>query len=324
MLSDLKMRVLSNKRHEEAAAWFGAQRRGAMLWDERLRLDAWRSDHDNQATLDGMHELWRELEGLKGVIGHRSTRPSAWRAAWALPQAACLALAVVGALWLFNGRTLAQTASTAAGEQHATTLPDGTVADLNVVSRIDYRMGARRRDVQLRDGEVLFFVHKEPLRPFVVRAGDYEVRDIGTAFDVSHRKDHLLVSVLEGTVIVRAVAGPEAGREVARLTPGKQLSLVHRSGTSWTAEVRSVQVPAMASWRQQTVSYEDVPVADVVEDLNRYFARRLEIADPAVAARRVTMHLQLVDRDRTLDTLSRLLGMKIQHGKDADLVTSGS
>jgi transmembrane sensor len=330
-VSTKESRILSQpdaNRRDEAAKWFSAQRRGAMSFEERTQFDAWRADGQNQTALDSMHELWGELSGLKGVPAPAVQR----RRTFPLALAASLVIAVAGAALLFSsGLFFRPSVRTAVGEQRVTTLPDGSVVNLNVATRLEYRVGADRRDVTLADGEALFFVHKDTSRPFTVRAGDYEVRALGTAFNVRERDSALQIAVLEGSVSVQPLAGSHSGAELVRLTAGQKVSLpegargdAERQAYLHPPAVEQVPVQEMAEWRLRTVTYEDASIAEIVADLNRFFPRRLEVSDPNLARRRVTLRLQVADRERTLQTLSALLGVRIRNDRDADAITDAT
>jgi transmembrane sensor len=304
---------LAKERREEAAAWFAAQRRAAMSLEERAKFDAWRADPQNLAALNAMHELWGEMAAIKGVRpalhlpSHRGRRVAA-----ALAACVVLALGSVVAVSLVPFGA-AQTAETAIGEQRAAILPDGSTVEMNVATRIDYRMEPDRREVRLREGQALFVVKPDKARPFLVRAGDYEVRAVGTAFDVRQRDGTTQISVQEGSVAVKALRGDRAGQVVAQMTPGQTLRLptVLRE-TAVQPRPQTIAVQTVAEWRRRTVTYEDASIAEVVTDLNRFFPRPIEIADPALAKRRVTLRLQVEDRETTLQTLNALLGVRVE------------
>jgi ferric-dicitrate binding protein FerR (iron transport regulator) len=46
----------------EAARWFAASRRGAMLHEERAAYDIWKGDPENAARLAALQAIWRDLE----------------------------------------------------------------------------------------------------------------------------------------------------------------------------------------------------------------------------------------------------------------------
>lgn len=310
---------LDDKIREEAAAWFATLRRGPMTVAERRDFDDWRADPVHQAALNHMHELWGEVSavGKLGVTVARRPAPPRFRAAAAAVLALVLGASLIGGVAVVEGR---DTVRTRVGEQRTATLSDGSVVALNVATRVAYRMKDDARTVRLADGEAAFFVRKDASRPFKVRAGDYEIRALGTAFNVRCRNGLLDVAVKEGLVSVWAVSGPRAGQEIARLSAGRKLSLDAEAGAGGGAKPADIPVEQVAEWRLRVVSYEDASVEAVVADVNRFFDRRLVVEDEALAHRRVTLRLQVENRDQTLDVLGELLGARISRRDDQDVL----
>lgn len=300
------MRVDEGTR-DEAAAWFAALRRGPMTLDERAAFDAWRSDPKNQAALAGMHELWGEMSALRdlGVAAPRPARPVR---RWAAIAASVAVLAGVAGVGVFN--PFGHTIRTHVGEQRTASLSDGSVIGLNVATKVSYDVTNDRRFARMDDGEAVFFVKKDA-RPFVVRAGDYQIRAAG-AFNVRCRDGDLDVAVTDGVLTIADLHG----RKVADLSAGQRLRL----GPDGKPLVTSVPVSSVAEWRLRIVGYEDATVGEVVEDLNRFYDRPIEVDEPDLAARRVTLRLQVEDRERTLKTLGALLGARVERGPQADLL----
>lgn len=300
------MRVDEGTR-DEAAAWFAALRRGPMTLDERAAFDAWRSDPKNQAALAGMHELWGEMSALRdlGVAAPTPARPVR---RWAAIAASVAVLAGVAGVGVFN--PFGHTIRTHVGEQRTASLSDGSVIGLNVATKVSYDVTNDRRFARMDDGEAVFFVKKDA-RPFVVRAGDYQIRAAG-AFNVRCRDGDLDVAVTDGVLTIADLHG----RKVADLSAGQRLRL----GPDGKPLVTSVPVSSVAEWRLRIVGYEDATVGEVVEDLNRFYDRPIEVDEPDLSARRVTLRLQVEDRERTLKTLGALLGARVERGPQADLL----
>jgi len=101
------------------------------------------------------------------------------RFAW---TAAAVLLICVG-LALFIRQT-PQEFRTALGEQRSVLLADGSRATLNTASTIEVILQKGRREVRLVQGEALFEVAHDATRPFVVRAGNALLKDVGTQFNV--------------------------------------------------------------------------------------------------------------------------------------------
>jgi len=302
----------------EAAAWFAAQRRGPMSVEEREQFDAWRSDWRNQAALDEMHQLWGEISSLRSISPPVRRSPLVRRAA-----AAIFWLGVAGfAAWsVAGGNVFAQSVHTEIGEQSTTTLGDGSVVALNVVTRVDYRIGAARRQVWLKDGEAMFFVQKDEAKPFIVHAGDYDIRATGTAFNVLHRDGMTEIAVSEGSVVVQSQAALGANARTVSVVAGQKLVL--RSHAPTKRDLEPATPSSIAEWRMRAITYEDASIGDIVKDVNRFYPRPLTVTDPALAQRRVTLRLQVEDRDRTLGALAAMLGVTIHRTADTDVLANG-
>ncbi|MDR0351926.1 MAG: FecR domain-containing protein [Opitutaceae bacterium] len=85
-------------------------------------------------------------------------------------------------------------------------LPDGSMVEIRQGAVIDMRYDDTVRRVVLVSGEAYFQVAKELSRPFVVAAGDIEVRAVGTAFSVDLGNEQTEVLVTEGCVAVEKPA----------------------------------------------------------------------------------------------------------------------
>lgn len=311
---------LSPERREAAAAWLAAQRRSVMSIEERAAFEAWKQDPENLKALNAMQALWDEMAGLKGDRQPAPVADAPRRAqgrSARLAAAVATAAVVLGTISYYASAPLAfaSSASTGVGEQRSRTLPDGSVVSLNVATRLEYRMHARSRDVRLREGQALFTVEKDRARPFLVLVGDYQVRAVGTVFDVRLRNGEAQVSVQEGQVAITRIKGPGTGQVVADLTAGQKLDLSGAASSQpASVVVRPVAAQEVGEWRLRTLAYQDAPVSEVVSDLNRFFPDPVVIRDPALANRRVTLRLQVSDRATTLTTLDALLGVKVEGG----------
>ena len=69
------------------------------------------------------------------------------------------------------------------GQKSDISLPDGTIVHLNTDSKLRYgsHFNGKQRQVELT-GEAYFDVAKDAQSPFIVKAGDIQVRALGTSF----------------------------------------------------------------------------------------------------------------------------------------------
>jgi len=306
-------------RQQEAAAWFAAERAGMMLIEQRAAFDQWRADPRNQAALDAMHELWDDLAVLKGATSAPSTRPMR---SHAIAAAALMLVAIGGAglgwLALQGDRTI----QTVAGQQQTRSLPDGSLIAVNVASDVAYAIKEDRRYVKISDGEAAFTVKPDAKRPFVVHAGDFEMRAVGTAFNVRRRDGVIEVAVSEGKVEICRIGEQGIEAVLATLGAGQLLQFpASYAQGAFNPAPSPIPTAQVSEWRMRVVTYEDAPVRAVVADLNRYFEQKLQVEQGALLDRRVTVRLRVDDRERAIETLASLLDVDVRKTQKGETLT---
>ena len=120
-----------------------------------------------------------------------------------LTAAAVLLFITVG-IWMFNQKDAAekstniQTLVAENGSRTRTILPDGSTVWLNAGSHISFKQNftGATREVSL-EGEAYFDVVKQPQQPFIVHVSGYDIRVLGTAFNVkSYATDKTIETTL--------------------------------------------------------------------------------------------------------------------------------
>jgi transmembrane sensor len=291
----------------EASEWFIDFRAGDVDGEARLRFIEWlrRSPEHIQAYLE-VSGVWSELpssdpEGrfdiasliararnepdvipLSPVIPRRppplpAAQPRALRKLSRRPALAAATLALLAsitALFLWIDSDTAHSYSTGIGEQRTIQLLDGSTVELNARSKIKVRLTDRQRDVALIEGQALFRVAKDKQRPFVVRAGDAQVRAVGTEFDVYKKQAETVVTVVEGRV--ETYSGTDGTNAAAIvLSAGEQLTVLPHTVTKPTR----ADTAAATAWLQKRLIFEETPLKEVAEEFNRYNRRPLAIDD---------------------------------------------
>jgi transmembrane sensor len=192
----------------------------------------------------------------------------------AILATAALALLAAVTFPFWAGTNAAISYSTAIGEQRTIRLADGSTVELNARSKIQVSLTERQRNVALLEGQALFRVAKDKQRPFIVRAGEAQVRAVGTEFDVYRKPGATVVTVVEGRVETYNGSGG-VGAAAILLSAGEQLTFVPHIVTKPT---RTDTLVATA-WVQKRLIFEETPLRDVAEEFNRYSRRPLSIDD---------------------------------------------
>jgi transmembrane sensor len=151
-------------------------------------------------------------------------------------------------------------------------LLDGSTVELNARSTIQVRLTAEQRTVTLLEGQALFRVAKDKQRPFVVRAGDAQVRAVGTEFDVYKKQAATVVTVVEGRVETYDDLN-SPGTAAIVLSAGEQLTVLPHVVSKPTRTDTAVAT----AWVQKRLIFEETPLSDVAEEFNRYNRRPLTI-----------------------------------------------
>jgi transmembrane sensor len=191
-------------------------------------------------------------------------------------------LAVASVVFLDRGK-FRDSYSTGIGEQRTVQLLDGSTVELNARSKIQVHLTEHQRGVTLLEGQALFRVAKDNQRPFVVRAGDAQVRAVGTEFDVYKKQTATVVTVLEGRVETYDAAD-SPGTAAIVLSAGEQLTVQPHVVTKPTRTDTSVAT----AWVQKRLIFEETPLSDVAEEFNRYNRRPLTIDDSDLEKLRIS------------------------------------
>jgi transmembrane sensor len=251
------------------------------------------------------HERRRGHGRRPHLRGHG--RPRAWPVVGGLAAAAAAVAVVV----LLRPPMPAPTDiyQTAKGQSRMLQLADGSHVRLNSASRLSVRLDRDVRRIELAEGEAAFDVAKDPNRPFLISVGDRTVRVVGTEFDVLRHDGKLRVTVRRGIVAVQA---PDAapGSEPVLLKVGDQLE--HVAGDR-VSTVEQVDPDAAFAWKDGELIYRSRPLAEVVEDLNRYYATPVRVSGPAANVR-FSGVIKLDGEDKVVRRLQGFLHLAADRG----------
>jgi transmembrane sensor len=276
---------------EEAAVWFATMHGGEASDADQKALEAWLSQDARHAeAYADLDRLWRGSAELPGL---RRRPQSAKRSISRRQFGAALILAATGfGAWRFLAGHPFADYRTATGERRTITLTDGSTVDLATETRLSVVFTPQQRLVALYGGEAFFTVTADAARPFVVEAGAGRTTALGTAFGVALESDGARVTVTEHAVEVAL------GQETARLSEGS--SVTYDSRQIGVAEQSD---GASLAWRDGRLVFTQAPLGEAVTALNRWRTGRLVIMSRALAARPITM---IVNIDRTEAIASQL------------------
>jgi transmembrane sensor len=158
--------------------------------------------------------------------------------------------------------------STDLGETKKVVLSDGSLLTLNTASKVVVHYSREERRVVLTEGEALFDVVKNKSRPFIVSAGDTQVRAVGTSFTVEQLpQGPVRVLVSEGVVEVKRPQVPEAAP--VRLSENTIAVAPFKAPIS-TEKITAIQVKRDLAWREGLIAFDNETLSDAAREFFRY------------------------------------------------------
>lgn len=287
-----------------AARWYVALQKPDADWDGfTLWLEAdpaHRKAYDEIALVDDLVEQHRiALDAAAMPFDSAAIRS---RGRWRLLAVAAvgvLALVVSWNLLPIRGGTT-QTYTADAGAARRIDLRDGSTIDLAASSVLT--VTGRNQEHLTLEGGAYFDVRHAAGRTMVIESGEFQVRDIGTRFEIATAPHGIRVAVSEGELAVTS------RRYAQRLpvTAGQQLLV---SGTPSTAEYSAVATGDVASWRAGRLVFQDAPLSQVVAEISRHSGVEV-VVDPQVADRRFSGVLTIGDGTALVGRLEEIMGLR--------------
>ncbi|AYF86502.1 FecR family protein [Pseudomonas sp. DY-1] len=302
------------KVRDEAARWFSRNRDPEQGIDERRLFESWlAADASHRSEYRLLERMWIAVDLIPEQrlreFCTAEVRPLPVRSRRRFLQGTLAAAASVvlagGATYVFDPFSLrGESYATQLGERRQVTLADGSTLDLNGRTRITVIYSADRRLVRLEAGEAMFGVTPDKARPFVVEAGAGRVTVTGTRFNVRRDASGVRVAVESGRVLVVGEQG-----EASRPLLGGDGVRVAADGV--VGPVQRIDIASITAWREGKLIFNDVPLAEVAQEVSRYRELPLRVV-PEVADLRFSSVFRADDTNALLAALPRILPVKVR------------
>lgn len=160
-------------------------------------------------------------------------------------------------------------------------LPDGSVVTLNNNSKLLFpkKFKGSTREVTVI-GEAFFDIKRNAEKPFVINAGNAQVKVLGTSFNVSAYPDAETVEVIVETGKVQVVSmneNAEKARHEVFLTPGEKGTL-HVTNSKLMKTVNSD--PNFLAWKTHDLIFNTVPLREVAACIEKAYHINVELVEP--------------------------------------------
>ncbi len=196
---------------------------------------------------------------------------------------------------------------TGTGEQRNVTFAGDVTICLNTQTSLAVRAAQGEEDrIELIAGEASFAAPKRVARPFVVLAADGRTIAHSGRFDVrytaSNARSAVSVTCLEGAARI------ERGTDVAELRPGQRVSY----DLTGLGQIAAVDSEAASEWQRGIVEFRDTPLANAIEEINRYRPGRIILMNEALSQKQLSGRFRIDQMNQILEQLQRAFSAKLQ------------
>jgi transmembrane sensor len=294
---------------KQAIEWFVRLQSEQCSAEEQLRFETWLAKNENHRDAYAEAErVWADMDDLKfmpvpGLAEARSAKPrkstAAQLSSWAF---IIVTTALLGGAWLeYSAETISY--ATRMGERRRVELADNSHIDLNTDTRVSVRISFLQRNVVLTQGEALFEVSHNRLRPFTVQVGNLNIRDVGTRFNILKEAKGAIISVLEGEVELNN--GQSVINE--QLCAGNQRIYTEAAGLG---QIQAVEAGKLIAWVNGQLVFTRTPLHKVTAELERYHPVQFSFADPKLAQETLSGTFNSDDVDPFLHALEAILPVR--------------
>ncbi|KVN62346.1 FecR family protein [Burkholderia stagnalis] len=306
---------------DEASAWLLRLRSGEAAPDDADAFARWCADRPQAAHL--LRDTWGALRTAAAELAQEERTAAAWanvakrERTIRTGRRAFVGFAVAaGASWLTlrppmalwpSLADLAADYRTGTGEQRQVALAANVTVELNTQTRVDVLPASvAARGVEVVAGEAEIDAAAPPggaaaLRPVVVVAGGGRMQAAVARFNVRRTGAQVCVTCLSGTV---ALAHPRGART---LRADDQVIYDDRG----MRPVSRVDPGAVSAWRRGMLVFNGVPLADVVDEINRYRRGKVVLRSAALGANRIQAQFPIARLDDVIDMVGRLYGAHV-------------
>jgi ferric-dicitrate binding protein FerR (iron transport regulator) len=168
--------------------------------------------------------------------------------------------------------------STASGQTAEMTLPDGTKVWMNALTHLKYPAdySASNREVSI-SGEAFFKVTHDEKSPFLVHTDTYNIKVLGTSFNVSSypNDQQSKTTLVEGKVVLLDLNN----KQIETLAPG-QLFAFNTDNKSF--QVSNVSTNYYTSWKDGYFAFDSEKLESIAAKLERIYAVKINIPEERI------------------------------------------
>jgi ferric-dicitrate binding protein FerR (iron transport regulator) len=192
------------------------------------------------------------------------------------------------------------------------TLPDGTLVSLNSDTHLTYpeRFGENTREVTI-EGEAFFEVKPDRTKPFIIHAGQAQIKVLGTSFNVRAYSKAQLMEVIVKTGKVQVLSQQTETEQPHELilTPGQKGTLERQSNALTKSDNED---PNFMAWKTRDLVFRATSLDEVIRNLENVYKVNIRLEDPELGRQLLTAHFNNYSLEFILEVIETTFGMETQ------------
>ena len=167
------------------------------------------------------------------------------------------------------------------GERQKVIFSDSSWVILNAQSTMKYPVAFRGEERKVYvEGEAYFEVTRDEEHPFIVSVKNFDVRVLGTSFNVMSYDDEFASSV----TLLTGKVETTSGRDTVRLLPGEQVSITSDNRMT----VQKTDINVVVSWMDGKFGFSNERLDVIMRKICRWYDVEVLYAVPGIRERRFT------------------------------------
>ena len=199
------------------------------------------------------------------------------------------------------------------GKRTQITLSDGSKVWLNSGSKLVYPANIEEQRTVYIEGEAIFEVTHSEKHPFLVVTKDFEIKVLGTVFNVSAYPDDMISStVLEkGKIELAPTQKNLFNKKKLTILPG---TMAVFNPTEKAFHQQKVNASNYMSWRDGYFIFKDEPLENIIKKLERYYNVEIVIQNKNLGKEEFSGNLNLKNTpEEVLSVIAETTPFSIKH-----------
>ena len=202
-------------------------------------------------------------------------------------------------------------------------LPDGSTVTLNNNSKLIFpkKFNNNIREVTII-GEAFFDIKPNPEKPFVINAGNAQIKVLGTSFNVCAYPETETVEVVVETGKVQVInknIDSKVENYKVLLAPGEKGTLFNANNVL----KKSINInPNFLAWKTHDLIFNEIPLNEVIKCLEKVYLIKIQVMEPELNDLLLTAHFDKKPIDFVLDVIRLTFNLELSEENELFVLSS--